>query len=143
MVLILTWWLRGIVDVGSLVVLAPVLATLLVLCWSLTTLAAFGNVYFPDVLHLAEFGLQAIFYLTPIIYPPSVLGAHGLTKLLRYNPLATLVQLLRSAILGPTGLGVAEVGIGQLAMLSACVILTVGLAVLVIARYEHKLVFEL
>lgn len=63
------------------------------------------NVYFRDLSHLISVILQLLFYLTPIIYPmsmvtavPPLLGRYSLADLLYLNPLTSFVQLFRSLI---------------------------------------------
>ena len=47
----------------------PHVILMFILGWSLAVLAGFVTAYFPDMQHLAEVGLQILFYATPIIYP--------------------------------------------------------------------------
>jgi ABC-type polysaccharide/polyol phosphate export permease len=142
-VLALSCCLYGPPGLSSLAVLPAALAVMFVLALSLSVVAAFANVYFPDVQHVSEFVLQILFFLTPIIYPPSVVGDRGLAWLLDYNPLATLTQLLRQALLGPAALGAADVGLGQWLVLAGWTAAAAGAAALIVARCERQLVFEL
>ncbi len=63
------------------------------------------NVYFRDTAQLIGMLLFGWFYLTPIVYPLSMVP-DNLQPWVRANPLATLVQLYRCSILGgqPPGL---------------------------------------
>jgi ABC-type polysaccharide/polyol phosphate export permease len=122
----------------TLVSLVPTLLMLFILGWSLAILAAFANVYFPDSQHLLEVGLQIVFYMTPIIYPPEVLRNNPLLGLLSYNPLATLVGLVRDPILK------GQVpGVEQYALAMAAVTLAACAASLTVARLRDRLVFRL
>lgn len=55
------------------------------------------NVFFRDFTHLTSVLLRALFYLTPIIYPPGIMGDDAAT-LLRLNPLYYPVVVIRDAI---------------------------------------------
>lgn len=81
-----------------LVTLAPTLCLLFIFCWSLAVLAGFSNVFFQDTQHLCEVGFQILFYMTPIMYPKSMLVKHGLTWLLYINPVAPMLDLIREPI---------------------------------------------
>ena len=67
--------------------------------WSAAVLAGLAHAYFPDTQHLAELALQALFFLTPIMYPPNLLEEHGLSGLAQFNPLAHLLVLVRQPLL--------------------------------------------
>src|SRR5262249_2184645 len=73
LVVVVSWFIHGL---GNLLVLPVLLASMVILfvvTWSLAVLAGFANVYFQDTQHLCEVGFQILFYLTPIIYPESLL----------------------------------------------------------------------
>jgi ABC-type polysaccharide/polyol phosphate export permease len=58
------------------------------------------TVFFRDVRHLVEVGLQLWFYATPILYPPSALARLGhpaLRALLAANPAAPIIALFQTA----------------------------------------------
>jgi ABC-type polysaccharide/polyol phosphate export permease len=128
---------RGVPPPLALMSLVPTLVLLFLLGWALAILAAFANVYFPDVQHLSEIALQMLFFLTPIIYPPHIIGERGLGMLL-YNPLAILVEMLRRPLLQ----GVAP-ELAQYAALGSFVLAAGALAALLLARLERRLIFEL
>lgn len=72
---------------------------------SVAVAVAIMNVYFRDLSHLISIILQLFFYLTPIIYPMSmvegirpIFGRFPLADLLYLNPLTSFVQLFRSLI---------------------------------------------
>jgi ABC-type polysaccharide/polyol phosphate export permease len=85
-----------------------------------------------------EVGLQVLFYLTPIIYPRSLLEQNGLWYVLEFNPLALFLQLLREPLMEGT--------IPSL-LAYAKVLLFVGpvvaLATTVVARLERRLIFAM
>lgn len=136
--IVLTWCGQGAFNPYSLLALAPALVLLSVFAWSLAVLFGFANVYFPDTSHLAEVGLQILFYLTPILYPPDLVRTHGAGWLIALNPLASFVQLLRTAVIQ-----------GQLASLETLsvtvltVMITGTAATILLTRLQSKLVFHL
>ncbi|HNB51601.1 MAG TPA: ABC transporter permease, partial [Anaerolineales bacterium] len=100
--------------------IAIVLAGMFVLGFALliSTLA----VYFTDVVELYSVALQALFYLTPIIYPANSIPK-ALQFVVKLNPLYTLIELFRKPIfLGQAATG-AEFLVGAVI---AVVMLGVG-----------------
>ena len=92
----------GYISMTALLSLLPAFALLLVFGWSLAALFAVATVRFRDLRHLSEVGLQALFYLTPIIY-----GAQQVTELLErrtvgwiflLNPFVPFLDMLRSPV---------------------------------------------
>ena len=64
-------------------------------------LAAAINVFFRDTAQINSMLLQGWFYLTPIVYPLSLVPDR-FGKYLAFNPLTSLVALYREALLGGT-----------------------------------------
>lgn len=137
-VVILSWALRGFDNLPALLSLLPTLLLLFVLGWSLAILAGFANTYFPDTSHLSEVGLQMVFYMTPVIYPPDILRARGLGWFVDANPLTSLLALIREPIL------VGEVpSAGSFAYAGLTVLVVAAAAALVVRRLQSNLVFHL
>ena len=132
--------LSGLVNLGlSLVVLfaimlvvgAPLHATLLFLPVSLLLVGIFTlgaslaltavSVLFPDVREMVQAGLPALMYLTPIIYPISIVPEH-FRWLMKLNPLVYIVEIVRDPVYygiipSPATMAVATVvSIGSLAV---------------------------
>jgi len=79
--------------------LLPTLVLLFFLGWSVAILFGLLNVRFRDTKHLAEIGLQGLFYMLPIMFPPERLEQGGrLILVFRYNPLTPFFDLLREPI---------------------------------------------
>jgi ABC-type polysaccharide/polyol phosphate export permease len=95
------------------------------------------HTHFPDTQHLIEILLQILFYLTPIIYPPSILSARGrLFLLVEWNPLTSVLELIRNPILDGVLPSWASV------RMSLVFVIALGiLAFLVLRRLERTLVF--
>ncbi len=97
-VIVLRFILIGFAGVPSFISLVPTFLLMFVLGWSLAVLAGFVTTYFPDMQHLAEVGLQILFYATPIIYPADTIKGK-LGWLIGCNPLTAYIGLLRSPLL--------------------------------------------
>ena len=129
---------KGFDRVLPLLTLVPTVTLLIVFSWSVATLMAFAAVHFPDVPHLATVGLQILFYLTPVMYPPSIINSRGLGDVLRYNPLGYFMHLLRDPIINDAFPSVWEFAIAG--GLTTCV---AALALWIIKRCEKNLIFAL
>lgn len=97
--LVVTTVIRGEANPLSLLTLVPTTLLLFVLGWSLAVLAGFATMYFPDTQQLSEVGLQILFYATPIIYPVALVQQRGLGWLLKVNPLASVLEVVRAPLL--------------------------------------------
>ena len=137
-VLILSWIMKGFENLPVLVSLVPTLVLLLVFGWSVATLAALANTHFPDSQHLVDLALQALFYMTPIIYPPEILQSKGLGWLIAWNPISSILELVREPILHAKLPSVSAVGtsIGLVAVLFS-------VASVALYRLQRQLVFRL
>jgi lipopolysaccharide transport system permease protein len=89
---------HGYDGVWPLLSLVPTALLLLLFGWGLAILCAVVNVRFRDTHHLAEIGLQLLFYLTPVMYPAEILEKGGVGFLLLINPLVPLLELLRQPL---------------------------------------------
>jgi lipopolysaccharide transport system permease protein len=74
----------------ALLSLVPLVALQMMLCAGLGMVLGILNVFFRDVGQLFGICLQFWFWLTPIIYPITILP-EPLQKLLRFNPLTNLI----------------------------------------------------
>ncbi len=82
-------------------------------------------VKFRDIMHLYSVLITALMYLTPVIYPMSILP-DWLSKIVRFNPLTNYLMMFRNVMLNNTVFGVGDLCIG---ILEAGVSLAVGLFV--------------
>lgn len=79
--------------------LLPSFVLLFLLGWSVATLFGLLTVRFRDTRHLAEIGLQGLFYMLPVMIPmESIEGRGRLVLVFRYNPLSPFLDLLRDPI---------------------------------------------
>ena len=134
----LTWWLKGIDHLSALPFVLPGLAIQLVFGWAAAVVAGYVNTIFRDVQHLTDIAFQILFYLTPVMYPPDVMARADINWLLRYNPLAHLLKVVRDPLIAGQvpSLRAYAVAIGT-ALLAAAV------AGLLLGRLQRKVVMYL
>ncbi|TCG09491.1 hypothetical protein BZM27_05360 [Paraburkholderia steynii] len=94
-------------------------------------------VYFRDLQHLIGVLLQALFFLTPIMYQPEALSPR-LQYFIRFNPLFYFVDLFRAPIYRSQFPAADTIAI---ALALAAVSFVVGLRIF--RSCEHKLIFRL
>jgi ABC-type polysaccharide/polyol phosphate export permease len=136
-VVVMRFALIGFSGLPSFVSLVPTMLMIFILGWSLAVLAGFATAYFPDIEHLSDVGLQILFYGTPIIYPlDAILGKLG--WVIQCNPLTTFVELLRAPLLRGEFPSVSLFGAGMIFTAAFA-----GMAMLTIARFEKKIIFQL
>src|SRR5205823_6730792 len=97
-VLVLRFGMIGFSGIPSFISLVPTFVLMFIMGWSLAVLSGFVTAYFPDMQHLAEVGLQILFYATPIIYPANAIEGK-LGWMIGCNPLTSFIGLLRSPLL--------------------------------------------
>lgn len=116
----------------------PILLMILVAGWAVATIFAFAQVYFHDTKHLLEVLAQMLFFLTPIVYPPSLLVNKGLGWVARFNPLNVYLELVRYPL--TTG----ELPDAKLVAYGlAFTALLVGMALATISAFQKRLVFRM
>jgi homopolymeric O-antigen transport system permease protein len=98
---------KGSVSVLSIVLLSIPLSLHIILAAGIGMILACGNVFFRDVGQLANAGFTIWFFLTPVIYPSTLVPA-VLQPVLRWNPVAPLIGAYRSLILSHTFSGSVE-----------------------------------
>jgi ABC-type polysaccharide/polyol phosphate export permease len=137
-VLVFTWCIHGFGNVPALISLVPTLVLVFLLGWSLAVCCGMANVMFPDTQHLVEVLFQILFYLTPVMYPPRVLAERQIEWLVRLNPLASFLELVRTPILeGKLPSATAY------AIASGTVLVVMSAAAWALHRYERRLIFYL
>jgi lipopolysaccharide transport system permease protein len=137
-VLLLCWCINGFGNLGFLPVVLLGVVVLCLVSWSLAVLAGFANVYLQDTQHLCEVGFQILFYMTPIIYPESILKAQHLEWIADYNPVRALIDLVRKPILHNE---LPSTGTWIFALATTAVL--AGLASYTLMRLEKRVVFAL
>ena len=102
-------------------------------------------VRFRDVRPVWEVTLQALFYLTPVIYPLELIPNPSLEKLVAHNPLAVFLQQARHAVIDPGAASAAAAVGGWKHMLfpAALVVLTVVIGFWYFNREAPRIAEEL
>jgi ABC-type polysaccharide/polyol phosphate export permease len=132
-----SWIFHGFGNFLPLLSLIPSMLLLFVFGWSMALLLGFANVFFNDTQHITEVVCQILFYATPIIYPPEIVGTR-MGGIMAINPLGKFVQLIREPVL--------EGKIPALqtyALAGATTLVVFSLASWVLSRYQERLVFRL
>jgi ABC-type polysaccharide/polyol phosphate export permease len=83
---------------ARLVLLIPATVLLFALAVSLSMVLSALHVYFRDVRFLVQAVLVVWFYVTPIVYPISLLG--GLHRVVQLNPMTGIITLFHLATVG-------------------------------------------
>ncbi len=126
-------------NLPALLSLVPTFLLLFIVGWSLAVCMGLANVMFQDSQHLIQIVMQVAFYVTPIMYPPEMLmGRRLVSWLVRLNPLAAFLELIRAPLLEGKLPSTWAVGTSSLAAVVA-----VALAMLTLKRFEKRLIFYL
>jgi lipopolysaccharide transport system permease protein len=115
------------------------LATVLqyALTLGLAWLLAAVYVFLRDIQHVLTLVLSAVFYLTPIVYPPAIVP-HRYQWMVAANPLSTLVALYRAFLVGskpPAG--------GAVLVLAVVAVAALALGSIVFSRLSGQFADEL
>ena len=118
----------------SIALVPPLILVQFVLMAGLAWLAAAASVFFRDVPNLVGVALLLLFYLTPVFY-----GLRNLPerfhRLLQLNPLTTIVEAYRAALLGDPAPGA-----GRLAAVVAFSVLAAVVGFVCFQRVQHRFV---
>jgi lipopolysaccharide transport system permease protein len=95
---------KGSVSVMSVGLLSVPLLLHIMLAVGLGMILACSNVFFRDVGQLANASFTVWFFLTPVIYAPTLVPA-ALQPVLQWNPVTPIVGSYRSLILAHTFAG--------------------------------------
>ncbi len=126
-------------SLPALLSLVPTFVLLFIIGWAVAVCMGLANVMFQDSQHLIQIALQIAFYATPIIYRPEMLmGRQLVSWLIRANPLAAFLELIRAPLLDGTLPSTWAVG-----MASGTTVIVVALAMLALRRFEKRLIFYL
>lgn len=83
----------------TMALLPVVMAVQLVMALGASYLMAVAGAYLPDLKEVTSAFMRAMFFATPIIWPPELAYDAGLGFLVDYNPLAFLVMSYRDVVL--------------------------------------------
>ena len=113
------------VPFGNLAWLLVALPSQVALCLGLSLLISCLNVFFRDTEHILGVVLLSWFFLTPVIYPFSIIPS-GLEYLASVNPMTGIVSAYRGALLARNPMSPAMM---RLSLVMAWAMLPLGLAV--------------
>jgi ABC-type polysaccharide/polyol phosphate export permease len=83
---------------SSTLLIVPALMLVLINALWIGLLLALLNTRFPDVQQLVTAVIGIVFFVTPVLWPPNLLGKHAI--LVEANPLYHMVELIRAPLLG-------------------------------------------
>ncbi len=78
----------------------PGILILGVVAMGLSTLFSIITVFFRDFSHILGIAFQALFYITPIIFPSDMLRGSKFQWIYEYNPFYYLLEIIRTPLLG-------------------------------------------
>ncbi len=94
---------RGNIHYGTLPLLVPLLLVQAMLMYGFGMIVATVNVFFKDIAQIIGVVFMFLFWLTPIVYPKTIVPATYL-PLLDLNPLTHMVEAFRFAVFGEPSL---------------------------------------
>ena len=105
----------------------------------LITIFAHLNARFRDVAHMATVGMQVLFYVTPVIFPATLLRhRRDLALVIDLNPLYHLLEVVRQPLLHASAAAWQSY-----AAVSGVIVLLAIAAAVVIAAFQRRIVFSL
>ena len=135
--LAVTWFFTGGLHLLALPYLIPAMLILAVFGWSLAILSGVLFTHFPDTRHLLEVALQILFYVTPILYRPGdIQGRSRILLLLEWNPMSSILALIRTPILDGVAPTADTILIGLLFVVAVTVV-----AATLLRKLERNLIF--
>jgi ABC-type polysaccharide/polyol phosphate export permease len=121
----------------SLLLLPLALALLALFMFGLIMLVSIVTVFFRDLSHILQIGLLGVFYLTPILYPISMLSGWVL-EIIKLNPFYYFINLFHLIIY--------EGIMPSLSDWLPCIVLTVlslSIGILVFQKRENDVIYRL
>ena len=127
-------------PVGPATLLAvPGLLMLMTTALLLITIFAHLNARFRDVAHMVAVGMQVLFYVTPVIFPASMLQhRRDLALVIELNPLYHLLEVVRQPLLHA-----APAAWQSYAAVGVVLIILFAASAAVIGAFQRRIVFAL
>jgi ABC-type polysaccharide/polyol phosphate export permease len=127
-------------PVGPATLLAiPGLLLVMTTSLLLITIFAHLNARFRDVAHMATVGMQVLFYVTPVIFPASLLQhRRDLSLVIELNPLFHLLEVVRQPLLHSVA-----ASWNSYAAVGGIILVLAATAAAVIAGFQRRIVFAL
>jgi ABC-2 type transport system permease protein len=118
------------VDFTQSAILFPIiLVEIYIFALGVSLFLAAAFVKYRDVSYIWEVIMQALFYLTPILYPLTVISNVSFQKLLLLNPMAQAIQDARNVLVTKETITIAEVYGTSLARVAILILVIVALVV--------------
>lgn len=137
MVVVVFMVLNG-VDVAQSAVWFPfMLVQIYIFALGISLFLAAAFVKYRDISHIWEVILQAMFYVTPILYPLTLITNETFQKILLINPMAQAIQDARNVLVTPETLTIAEVFNSPAARLMP-VAISIGVLVLGVLYFKKE-----
>ena len=114
----------------------PILLSVLFLV-GIAIIISITTIYFRDLQHIVPVVMQAAFFLTPVLYPPSIIPA-PLQRVISFNPFYYFVEIFRTVVLQNQLPSTTHI---VLCAGMAFLMLSAGLAVL--DKFDNKIIFKL
>lgn len=138
LVVVAVFMVLGDVPFRWTLALAPIfIAELVLLTLALSYLLSALFVKFRDISHIWEVILQAFFYITPIIYPLSIVP-EKFAKLISLSPLTQIFQDVRSVVITPETLTTKQVFDSQLIGRGLPILIIFGLSLLAVWYFRRN-----
>ncbi len=110
LIVVFVFLLINQVDIMKSISLLPlILAQLYLFSLGISLILATAFVKYRDVTHIWEVALQGLFYLTPVLYPLSLVTNQSFQKILMISPIATAVQDARYVVVTNESLTIGSV----------------------------------
>jgi len=104
---------------------------------SIATISAFINTYIRDYSQIQSLIIQGMFYVTPIVWQPSILDERGYAFIYKFNPMYYMLEILRKPLLG-------EMPSGKIWLVALVItILLAGIAIMLMRKIGRKIIFKL
>lgn len=114
------------VDLHYMVLLSPIpLFFLIIFSLGVGLILSAITVKFRDVMHLYSVFVTALMYLTPVIYPMSILP-EWLEPIVNLNPITNILQMFRNVMIYNTLPGISSI---LIAIIESAIMLSLGLYV--------------
>ena len=134
--IVLLFLAPGMLSVWTLM-LFPALLLFYLFGVSMATIAASAQVYIRDYAPTQSLILQALFYVTPILYDYQMMDSMGYDLIYKLNPFFYLIQIMRDALMGhPANALYWGIAAAICLMVFAC-------SQLVFCKTNRKIVFRL
>lgn len=114
------------------------LPLLVLTAWPLATALAYISVRFRDIPHALGLALQSLWFISPVYFDVKLFRSAGLDRLVDYNPIYHLLEIIRAPLLRGEWPSLANYGVS----LATIAVLAV-LAILLGRRLEQRVLFYL